>query len=130
MTEPFNPVAWASSTFTALNLTWKEAPAKLPAVRVLGTTADQQALMDLTIRGRSIVAASTVMPVKPGYTPMLTFLLAVLVEKATREEADKWLARALDRLRRDKPSETTQPWHRWRVTLTTTSLGLLTMKVR
>ena len=74
--------------------------------------------------------ASAVVPVRPEYTPMLVFLLAVLVEQATREESDAWLARALDKLRRDKPSETTQPWHKWRVTLTMTTLGLLTMRVR
>lgn len=130
MTEPFNPVAWATSTFAALNLTWKEAPAKFPSVRVLGTTADQAALMDLTIRRGKVVKASAVVPVRAEYTPMLVFLLAVLVEGATREETDKWLARALDRLRRDKPSEVTAPWHQWRVTLTTTAIGLLTMQVR
>lgn len=130
MTEPFNPVTWATSTFAALNLTWKEAPAKAPAVRALGTTADQAALMDVTIRRGKVVKASAVVPVRPEYTSMLVFLLAVLVEQATRQEADQWLARALDRLRRDKPSEMTVPWHQWRVTLTTTSLGLLTMQVR
>lgn len=122
-------VAWAIDAFAALNMTWREAPAK-GLKRVIGTTADQQALLDVTIRGRSIVGASAVVPVRPEYTPMLVFLLAVLVEQATREEADAWLARALDKLRRDKPTVTTQPWHRWRVTLTTTTLGLLTMKVR
>lgn len=130
MTDPSNPVAWAIDAFAALNMTWKEAPAKPRHTRVLGVAADLQAVMDVTIKGRSIVGASAVVPVKPEYTPMLVFLLAVLVEKATREEADQWLARALDKLRRDKPSETTQPWHKWRVTLTTTSLGLLTMRVR
>lgn len=127
---PVDAVAWASSTFAALNLTWKEAPTKFPAVRVLGTTADQAALMDLTIRRGKVVKASAVVPVKPEYTPMLTFLLAVLVEKATRQEADQWLARGLDRLKRGKPSEVMAPWHQWRVTLTTTAIGLLTMQVR
>lgn len=126
----FNPVAWATATFAALNLTWKEAPTKFPAVRVLGTSADQAALMDLTIRRGKVVKASAVVPVRPEYTPLLVFLLAVLVEQATRQEADAWLARALNRLRRDKPSETTAPWHQWRVTLTTTAIGLLTMQVR
>lgn len=125
-----DPAAWAASTFAALNLTWKEAPAKKGAVRVMSTTADQAALMDVTIRGGRVIAASAVVPIKAEYTPMLTFLLAVLVEKATRQEADQWLARAVDRLRRDKPSQATQPWHQWRVTLTTTALGLLTMQVR
>lgn len=125
-----DPIAWATSTFAALNLAWKEAPAGFPAVRVLGTTADQQALMDLTIRRGTIIAASAVVPVKPEYTPMLVFLLVVLVEGATREETDKWLARALDKLRRDKPSQVTAPWHQWRITLTTTAIGLLTMQVR
>lgn len=127
---PVDAVAWANSTFAALNLTWREAPATFPAVRVLGTTADQAALMDLTIRRGKAVKASAVVPVRPEYTPLLVFLLAVLVEGATRQEADRWLARALDRLKRDKPSDVTAPWHQWRVTLTTTSLGLLTMQVR
>lgn len=130
MTGPFNPVVWATSAFAALNLTWKEAPAKFPSVRVLGTTADQAALMDLTIRRGKVVKASAVVPVKPEYTPLLVFLLAVLVEGATREETDKWLARALDRLKRDKPSQVTAPWHRWRVTLTTTAISLLTAQVK
>lgn len=129
-TAALNPVTWATSTFAPLNLNWKEAPDRFPSVRVLGTTADQAALMDVTIRRGKVVKASAVVPVKPEYTPMLVFLLAVLVEKATRQEADAWLARALDRLRRDKPIETTRPWGNWRVTLTTTSLGLLTMQVR
>lgn len=126
----FNAVAWATSTFAALNMTWREAPATFPAVRVLGTTADQAALMDVTIRRGKVVKASAVVPVKPEYTPLLVFLLAVLVEQATRQEADQWLARALDRLKRDKPSNVTAPWHQWRITLTTTALGLLTMQVR
>lgn len=130
MTDPFNAVAWAADAFAALNMTWREAPAKKGHTRVLGNTADQQALMDVTIRGQSIVAASAVVPVKPEYTPMLVFLLAVLVEDATRLEADQWLGRALNRLRRDKPSTVTIPWHQWRVTLTTNALGLLTMRVR
>lgn len=125
-----DPVAWATATFAALNLTWKTAPAKFPTVRVLGTTADQAALMDVTIRHGKVVKASAVMPIQPEYTPMLVFLLAVLVENATRPEADAWLARQLNRLRRDKPSEVTAPWHRWRVTLTTNALGLLTVQVR
>lgn len=130
MAATFNPVAWATSTFAVLNLTWKEAPAKFPAVRALGTTADQAALMDVMIRRGKVVKASAVVPVRPEYTPMLVFLLAVLVEKATHQEADQWLARALDRLRRDKPSQTTAPWHQWRVTFTTTAIGLLAMQVR
>lgn len=130
MSEAFNPVAWAAATFTALNLTWKEAPAKFPAVRVLGTTADQAALMDVTIRRGKVVKASAVVPVKPEYTPMLVFLLAVLTERATQQQADVWLAQTLDRLRRDRPSETTRPWGNWRVTLTTTVIGLLTMQVK
>lgn len=127
---PVDPVAWAADAFAALNLSWKQAPAKKGAVRVLGNSADQAALMDLTITGSRIVGASAVVPVRPEYTPMLTFLLAVLVQQATRQEADAWLARALNRLRRDRPSETTAPWHGWRVTLTTNTLGLLTMQVR
>lgn len=125
-----DPVAWATDAFAALNLSWKQAPAKRGAVRVLGSSADQAALMDLTIRGTKVIAASAVVPIRPEYTPMLTFLLAVLMEGAGRAEADAWLARALNRLRRDRPSDTTAPWHRWRVTLTTNSLGLLTMQVR
>lgn len=125
-----NLLAWAAPTFAALNLTWKEAPAKFPAVRVLGTTADQQALMDVTIRHGKVVKASAVVPIKPEYTSMLVFLLAVLVEKATRPEADQWLARALDRLKRDKPSQVAVSWHQWRVTLTTTAIGLLAVQVR
>lgn len=127
---PVDAVAWAADAFAALNLSWKLAPAKQGAVRVLGSSADQAALVDLTIKGGRIVGASAVVPIRPEYTPMLTFLLAVLVEKATRSEADAWLARALNRLRRDRPSDTTAPWHRWRVTLTTNTLGLLTMQVR
>lgn len=123
-------VQWATDTFAVLNLSWKEAPAKFPAGRVLGTTADQAALMDVTIKGHSIVGASAVVPVKPEYTPMLVFLLAVLAKDATRQEADQWLARALDRLKRDMPSQVTQPWHQRRVTLTTNTLGLLTVQVQ
>lgn len=125
-----DPVAWATTAFAALNLSWKLAPAKRGAVRVLGGSADQQALMDLTIKGDRIIAASAVTPVRAEYTPMLTFLLAVLVEQATLPEADAFLARSLDRLRRDRPSETIAPWHQWRVILTTNALGLLTMQVR
>lgn len=130
VTDPRNAIAWVAGAFAALNMTWKEAPAKPRHTRVLGTTADQQALLDVTIRGQSIVDASAVVPVKAEYTPLLVFLLTVLTLNATQQEADQWLARALDKLRRDKLSETTQPWYRWRVTLTTTALGLLTMKVR
>lgn len=125
-----DPIAWATEVFKPFNMAWKLAPAKKGAVRVLGTTPDQQALLDVTIRGAALIAASAVVPIKPEYTPILTFLLAVLVESATRSEADQWLARALDALRRDKPSEVTQPWHQWRVTLTTTAVGLLTVQVR
>ena len=127
---PSSGVAWATDVFAPFNMAWKEAPAKRGSVRVLGTTADKQALLDVTIRDGKVIAASAVVPIKPEYTPLLTFLLAVLVEQATREEADQWLKRALDRLRRDRPSETIGPWHQWRVTLTTTTLGLLTMRVR
>jgi len=123
-------IAWASEVFAPFNLSWKEAPAKKGATRVLGNSADQQAIVDVTIRAGKVIAASAVVPVKPEYTPLLTFLLAVLVERATRQEADAWLARALGRLRRDKPSETIAPWHQWRVTLTTTTIGLLTIQVR
>ena len=125
-----DPVAWASDAFAALNLTWKAAPAKKERLRVLGTTADGAALMDITILRERIIAASTVVPIKAEYTPLLIFLLAALVKDATRDEADKWLARHLDKLRRDKPSDTIGPWHQWRVILTTNALGLLTMQVR
>lgn len=99
-------------------------------MRVLGNTPDKQALLDVTIKGSRVVAASAVVPILPAYTVLLTFLLSVLVQEATLAEADAWLARALDGLRRDKPSDTTRPWHRWRVMLTTNALGLLTMQVR
>lgn len=125
-----DPVAWASDAFSALNMTWQPAPSKKDRVRVLGKTRDDRALMDVTIKLDRVVVASAVVPILPEYTPLLTFLLAVLVKDATRDEADKWLARHLDKLRRDKPSETTQPWHQWRVSLTTNALGLLTMQVR
>jgi hypothetical protein len=127
---PVESVAWAATAFAALNLSWKLAPAKKGAVRVLGVTKDEAALMDLTIRGERVRAASAVVPIKPEYTLLLTFLLAALVEKATLQEADAWLARALNRLRKDRPSETVAPWHGWRVILTTNTLGLLTMQVR
>lgn len=123
-------VAWATDAFAPFNMVWKEAPTKKGTVRVLGKTPDEQALLDVTIKGSKVIAASAVVPIKPEYTPLLTFLLAVLVEQATRQEADAWLKRALDRLRRDRPSETIGPWHQWRVTLTTTTLGLLTMQVK
>lgn len=116
--------------FAPFNLDWQTVPAKRGGVRVLGKTADEQALLDVTIKGSKVIAASSVVPIKPEYTPMLTFLLVVLVERATRQEADAWLARALGRLRRDKPSETIGPWYQWRVTLTTTAIGLLTVQVR
>lgn len=128
-TIPSSGVAWAADVFAPFNMAWKEAPAKKGAVRVLGSSADQQALLDVTIRGSKVIAASAAVPVRPEYTPMLTFLLAVLVESATRQEADAWLARGLNRLRRDRPSETIAPWHQWRVVLATTSLGLLTMQI-
>jgi len=123
-------ITWAAGVFAPFNLAWKEAPARKGVIRVLGSSADQQALVDMTIRGGRVIAASAIVPIKPEYTPLLTFLLAVLVEQATRQEADQWLARGLNRLRRDRPSETIAPWHQWRVTLTTTAIGLLTMQVR
>jgi hypothetical protein len=125
-----DPIAFAADAFAALNLTWKDAPAKSPAARALGVTADQAALMDVTTRRGKLVGASAVTPVKAEYTPLLVFLLAALVEKATMQEADRFLARQLGRLRRDRPSQVTAPWHQWRVTLTTNALGLLTMQVR
>jgi hypothetical protein len=125
-----DPVAWAADAFAALNLTWKDAPAKFPRARALGVTADKAALMDVTTRRGKLIAASAVTPVKAEYTPLLTFLLAALVERATLPEADQFLARQLGRLRRDRPSQISAPWHQWRVTLTTTALGLLTMQVR
>jgi hypothetical protein len=123
-------VAWAADAFAALNLSWKLAPAKKGAVRVLGNTADTAALMDLTIKGTRIVGASAVVPIQPEYTLLLTFLLAALVEQATLQEADAWLARGLNSLRNDRPSDTVRPWHGRRVILTTNALGLLTMQVR
>lgn len=123
-------IAWATDAFSALNLTWKDAPAKQGQRRVLGTTTDQSAIVDLTVKGSAIVAASAVVPIKAEYTPLLTFLLAVLVEKATRSEADAWLARQLNKLRRDRPSVVAAPWHQWRVVLTTNQLGLLTVQVK
>lgn len=128
--DPSGVAAWAAHAFAALNLTWRQAPAKKGAARALGTTADKAALMDVTIRGAKLIAASAVVPVKPEYTPMLTFLLAALVQDATMPEADAALARWLNKLRRDKPSETIAPWHQWRVTLATNQLGLLTMQVK
>lgn len=125
-----DPIAWAADVFAPFNLAWREAPAKHGAVRVLGTTADGLALLDATIKAGKVIAASAVVSIKPEYTPLLTFLLAVLVEGATREEADAWLARGLGALRKDRPSEIARPWHQWCVTLTTTTLGLLTMQVR
>jgi hypothetical protein len=123
-------VAWGSTAFAALNLTWMVAPAQPGAVRVLGTTKDQAALIDVTIRGTRVTAASAIVPIRAEYTPLLTYLLAVLVETATLHEADAWLARGLNRLRRDGPSATIASWHQWRVTVTTNTLGLLTMQVR
>ncbi len=125
-----DPIAWASEVFAPFNLAWKEAPAKRGTTRLLGATADQAALVDVTIRHSRVVAASAVLPIDAAYTAMLVWLLAVLVDTATRKEADAFLARALSRLRRDRPSETAAPWHRWRVILTTNTLGLLTMQVR
>lgn len=125
-----DPFTWAADVFAPFNMAWRLAPAKPPTVRVLGKTPDEQALIDVTIRGNKVIAASAVVPINPEYTPMLTFLLAMLVESATREEADRWLARGLGALRKDRPSEVTQPWHQWRVVLTTNALGLLTMGVR
>lgn len=125
-----DPIAWVTDVFAPFSLTWQRAPARPGAVRVLGRSADQQALLDVTLRGDRVTAASTVTPIRAEYTPLLVFLLTVLVRDATPTEADAWLARALDRLRRDRPSETTAPWHQWRVTLTTTAIGVLTMQVR
>jgi hypothetical protein len=116
--------------FVPFKLTWKLAPAKRGAVRVLGNSADQQAIVDVTIKGSKVIAASAVVPIKPEYTPLLTFLLAVLVEGARLPEADAWLARGLRGLRQDRPSEVTRPWHQWRVTLNATTIGLLTMQVK
>jgi len=128
--EMTDPIAWASEVFAPFNLSWKEAPAVGIARRVLGNSADRQAIVDVTIRAGKVIAASAVVPIKPEYTPLLMFLLAVLVESATRQEADAWLARGLNRLRRDRSSAVVYPWHDWRVTLTTTAIGLLTMQVR
>lgn len=128
--QPLDGVAWAAGAFAALNLTWRLARAKRDHTRVLGKTADEQALMDVTMRNDKLVAASAVVPIKPEYTPMLVFLLAALVSDATMAEADQALARWLTKLRRDKPSETIAPWHQWRVTLATNRFGLLTMQVR
>ena len=125
-----DPIAWASEAFAPFNLTWKTAPTKAPAVRVLGNSADRNALLDVTIRHGAVIGASAVVPVAPEYTPLLTFLLAVLVKDATRPEADAWLARQLNKLRRDRPSVVAAPWHRWRVVLTTNQLGLLTVQVK
>lgn len=125
-----DPLAWTSDVFAPFNMAWQLAPAKAPIARVLGKTPDEQALIDVTIRRDKVVAASAVVPIKPEYTPMLVFLLAVLVESATREEADRWLARGLAALRKDRPSEVTRPWHQWRVELATNVLGLLMMQVR
>lgn len=125
-----NPLTWAADVFAPFNMVWQPAPAKAPAVRVLGRTPDEQALVDVTIRGKKVIAASAVVPIKAEYTPMLVFLLAVLVESATREEADRWLARALNHLRRDRPGDAMGFWHQWRVTLTTTTVGLLAVRVR
>lgn len=125
-----DPVAWATDAFQALNMAWQLAPAKKDRSRVLGKTRDERALMDVTIKLERVIAASAVVPIQAEYTLLLTFLLAVLVEQATRQEADAWLARSLQRLRRDRPSETAAPWHQWRVILTTNALGLLTMQVR
>lgn len=127
---PGGLIAFASEAFAPFNLTWKDAPAKAPAVRALGSSADRNALLDLTIRHGAIVGASAVVPIKPEYTPLLVFLLAVLVKDATRPEADAWLARQLNKLRRDRPSVVAAPWHRWRVVLTTNQLGLLTVQVK
>lgn len=125
-----DPVAWASDAFQALNMAWQLAPSKKDRVRVLGKTRDDRALMDVTIKHERIIAASAVVPIQAEYTLLLTFLLTMLVEPATLVEADAWLARALNRLRKDRPSETGAPWHQWRVMLTTNTLGLLTMRVR
>lgn len=125
-----NLVAWATDAFQSLNLIWKDAPTKAPNQRVLGHTADKAALMDLTIRHGKVFTASAVVPVKPEYTPMLTLLLAALVEGGTLTEADAFLARTLNRLKRDRPSAVTTVWHRWRVIVTTNQLGLLTLQVK
>lgn len=126
----FDPLAWAVDVFAPFNMVWRPAPAKAPAVRVLGKTPDEHALIDVTIRGSKVIAASAVVPILPEYTPMLVYLLAVLVDQATREEADRWLARGLGALRKDRPSEIMRPWFGWRIALGTTRYGLLTMQVR
>lgn len=123
-------VAWASDAFSALHLTWQLAPAKTPAVRVLGKTTDGGALMDVTMRREKVIGASAVVPIKAEYTLMLTFLLASLVQGATREEADRWLARQLRRLPQQRIGQVMARWHQWRVVLATNQFGLLTMQVR
>lgn len=125
-----DPVAWATDAFASLNMAWQLAPSKKDRVRVLGKTRDERALMDVTIKHERIIAASAVVPIQGEYALPLTFLLAVLVHGATREEADAWLTRALGRLRRDRVSDTIGTWHQWRVSLMTNALGLLTMQVR
>lgn len=127
---PGSLVAWATDAFAALHLTWRDAPAKAPAVRVLGKTADERALMDLTIKRDKIIGASAVVPIKAEYTPMLVFLLAALVSGATLPEADQWLARQLRRLPKNRVGDIAAPWHQWRVALATNSYGLLTMQVK
>lgn len=121
---------WAADAFAPLHLAWRDVPAKNGARRVLGTTADRAALMDVTIRGARLIGASAVVPIRPEYTPMLTFLLASLVQRATLAEADAWLARQLRRLPTKRVGDVAAPWHQWRVVLTTNALGLLTMQVR
>lgn len=125
-----DPLAWAADVFAPFNMVWRPAPAKAPAVRVLGRTPDDRALIDVTIRGSKVIAASAVVPIKPEYTPMLVYLLAVLVEQATRDEAGLWTARALNALMRSRPSNVTRAWHQWQATLTTTAVGMLAMQVR
>lgn len=122
-------VAWAADAYAALNLTWRAAPSRHGA-RALGTTADQAALMDVTIKHDRLIGASAVVPIKPEYTLMLTFLLASLVKDATMAEADAWLARQLRRLPQRRVGDVSAFWYQWRVVLTTNALGLLTMRVR
>lgn len=125
-----DPALWAADAFAALRLTWRDVPAKNGAVRVLGKSADEQALMDLTVKHSKIVSASAVVPIKAEYTPMLVFLLAVLVDKATMQEADQWLARQLRRLPKNRTGDVAASWHQWRVVLATNRYGLLTVQVR
>ena len=122
--------AWGHTTYQALNLSWQSAPTlRKGTLRILGRNANRSAFVDCTLDPvrRQLRSVSVVCPIQVEYTILLTLTLALLDPATTLPEADAWLKVSLDQLPRDKPGKVRRMWHGRLVTLTTTSVGLLTM---